>query len=121
MRLISPLPFLVLPPYLLTKALAASTPLPTCLTPDPDVPLWTISDWSTDFTLPDGGAVIFRLSNTLTGFGALCFRRGAFPEGQCIWVEGGTGEDDDTATWFWYDERLGDLRVYQDWSCDGER
>jgi len=61
--------------------------------------------------------VIFRLSNSLTGYGALCFRRGAFPEGQCIWVEGGTGEDDDTETWFSYNERIGELVVYQEWGC----
>ena len=96
------------------------TTLPTCVAPAPDTPLWTISDWSTDFTLPDGGAVIFRLHNTLTGYGALCFRRGAFPEGQCIWVDGGTGEEDDTETWFAYDETVGNLLVQQGWSCDGE-
>jgi hypothetical protein len=66
------------------------TCLSTCLPPTQDTPLCTLTDWSTEFTLPDGGAVIFRLSNTLTGYGALCFRRGAFPEGQCIWAEGGT-------------------------------
>lgn len=65
--------------------------------PTQDTPLWTLTDWSTDFTLPDGGSVIFRISNTLTEYGALCFRRGALPEGQCIWVDGGTeSEDDDT-------------------------
>ncbi|KAK0651101.1 hypothetical protein B0T16DRAFT_403177 [Cercophora newfieldiana] len=96
-------------------------PVPACAPPDLNTPLWTVSDWSTDFTLPDGGAVIFRLYNTLTGYGALCFRRGPFPEGQCIWVEGGIGEDDDTETGFSYDEKVGDLLVYQEWSCDAGR
>jgi hypothetical protein len=108
-----PLLFLSLP------LLVFSNPLPTCLPPNADTPLWELSDWSTDFTLPDGGAVIFRLFSTLTGYGALCFRRGAFPEGQCIWVEGGTGEDDDTETWFWYDEKIGRLVVSQMSSCEG--
>lgn len=112
-------------PALLTSLLLLlSTPLSlsTCLPPTQDTPLWTLTDWSTDFTLPDGGSVIFRLSNTLTGYGALCFRRGALPEGQCIWAESGTqGEDDDTQSWFSYDERVRELVVGQGWSCQGGR
>ena len=99
----------------------SSTRLPLCTSPDPGTPLWTVSNWATDFTTPDANAVIFDLFNTLTGYNARCFREAIYPEGYCVWREGGTGEGDDTGTLFTYYERVGELSVYQEWSCATER
>ena len=101
--------------------LTSPTPLPPCTSPDANKPLWTLSDWTTDFSRPDANAVIFNLSNTLTGYSTRCFRDGIYPEGYCVPNEGGTGEDDDIGTLFTYYERVGELSVYQEWSCAGER
>jgi len=101
--------------------LTSSIHLPPCSSPDLNTPLWTLSDWTTDFTRPDAVTVIFGLSNTLTGYSARCFRDGIYPEGYCVWTEGGTGEGDDTGTLFTYYERVGELSVYQEWSCAAEK
>lgn len=127
-------------------AVTTSPKLPICPTPysansstplvSPDLPplqLWTLSDWSTDYTLPDGGSIIFRLRNTLTGYDALCFRRGLYPEGYCLQaITDGKGEgegegegqgssssseEDTTGTIFQYYDKIGLLQVYQEWDC----
>ncbi|KAK3387823.1 hypothetical protein B0H63DRAFT_165484 [Podospora didyma] len=116
-------------PFLAASS-AAPSPLPPCSPlPDANTPLWNLSDWSTDYTLPDdGGTVSFRLVNALTGYGALCVRVGPYPEGYCVSGagQGGTstgveeGDDDDTGTLFTYYEGVdGELSVYQEWSCGG--
>ncbi|KAM7215763.1 hypothetical protein V8F06_008873 [Rhypophila decipiens] len=87
-------------------------------------PLWTLKDWSTDYTVEDGGSIIFRLVNNLTGYDALCFRRGPYPEGYCVQAitDGGEGtgtEEDTTGTIFEYYDKIGLLEIYQEWDCDG--
>ncbi|KAM7208214.1 hypothetical protein V8F20_001494 [Naviculisporaceae sp. PSN 640] len=110
--------------------------LPSCPAPLLDnasntseiTPLWTITDWSTDYTVPDGGSIIFRLLNTMTGYDALCFRRGLYPEGYCMQAvtdgnEGGTeaGQGEDTTgTIFQYYDKIGLLQIYQEWDCVGD-
>lgn len=96
---------------------AAATTTINCTALPPSSPTWRLEDWFTDFSTPDGGAVIFRLANLVTGFDSLCFRRGLAIEGQCIWTAGGEEVDDETETWFSFDEGTGELRVYQRWSC----
>ncbi|KAK3315716.1 hypothetical protein B0H66DRAFT_533990 [Apodospora peruviana] len=85
--------------------------------------LWTVSAWETDYTLPDGGSIIFRLSNPMTGYNALCYRRGLYPEGYCVNAitpdsEGSAAtEEDMTATLFQYYDKVGLLELYQEWDC----
>jgi len=90
--------------------------IPSCVSPNPDKPLWTLSEWTTNSTSP-GGVITFLLSNTFTGYGASCFREELYPEGYCVWLEGGMGEEDDTGTLFTFYERVGLLEIYQEWSC----
>ncbi|KAK0613951.1 hypothetical protein B0T14DRAFT_527369 [Immersiella caudata] len=104
-----------------SKILSTRT-APLCATPDPSLPLWIIYEWSTDFSTPENPIIMFLLENTLTGYTALCFREGPYPEGLCARVveKGGEGEDEDTTgTIFSYNERVGVLEVYQEWDCDG--
>ncbi|KAM7205994.1 hypothetical protein V8F33_000824 [Rhypophila sp. PSN 637] len=86
------------------------------------LPLWTLKDWSTDYTLEDGGSIIFRLVNNLTRYDGLCFRRGLYPEGYCVQAitddgEGTGTEEDTTGTIFQYYDKIGLLEVYQEWDC----
>lgn len=107
--------FLALSPTTLTLSLSVT--LPPCTSPDLNTPFWTITDWFTDFTIPEEENVRFHLNNTLTGYTALCSRIGPYPEGYCVWVSGGRGEEDDTGTLFSYNERTGKFEIYQEWSC----
>ena len=105
----------------------SATALPPCTAPNTNMPLWTLTGWSTNFTDPEGDTVIFRLSNELTEYEALCVRQGLYPEGQCYRAgESTTGVDnppkeDDTGTLFSYNEWVGKLEVYQEWSCTNNR
>ncbi|KAK4450511.1 hypothetical protein QBC34DRAFT_493781 [Podospora aff. communis PSN243] len=94
---------------------------------DLSTPLWEVTNWSTNFTVSNEETVLFNLTNTLTGYKAECFREGPFPNGLCVGilveedgVAAGEGEEDDTGTIFSYNERVGVLEIYQEWSCLGE-
>jgi hypothetical protein len=102
---------------------SSSPPLPPCGTPpNPSNPLWKLTNWSTDFTVPNEQRVLFHLANTLTGYKAECLREGPFPNGVCVGIpaEGSEGSEDDTGSIFSYNEQVGVLEVYQEWSCLGE-
>lgn len=97
--------------------LSSSSPLPSCISPELGRPLWTLSQWTTDYTVPDGGEVTFRLLNALTGYVAFCSRVGLYAEGHCL----GVGDDEDeTGTLFTYYEGIGQLMVYQEWTCTAD-
>src|SRR5689334_13000410 len=96
--------------FIAASYLPSVAAMTACTLPVSPLPIWQISDFTQDFTTPDlGGSVIFHLENLLTGFGALCFRRGLYIEdvGECFWTRGGSGEDDDTTTGFLYDQNTG--------------
>ena len=144
--------------------------IPACTFPNPTKPLWTITNWTatnsttnstennnhpgsgdgnnnTEVTNPEDYTLLFHLTNTLTGYTALCTRVGIYPEGTCVLnssssassastitstpgpatpdpersaggAGGGDGEGEDTTgTIFSYNERVGSLEVYQEWVC----
>jgi hypothetical protein len=112
---------------LLALASLAATQItkpPACTAPNPAsaTPLWTLSQWSTNFTAPEESTVTFRLENTLTGYTALCLLQGEYPQGYCVSAAWENGIDDgvrDTATLFEYreDGQKGELSLYQEWGC----
>ena len=107
---------------LLTIICLAESPIPvdtSCGLPTRrDLPTWSISGWSADFTTAElGGSLIFALRNEVAGSSSLCFRRGVLS--QCFWTAG-AGEED-TETYFAYDERAGRLGLNQTWSCSTGR
>jgi len=117
-----PLPITSSPTFPSPSQVLSARTTPLCATPDPTLPLWIVYEWSTDFSTPNAQIVMFLLENTLTGYNALCFREGPYPEGQCTRIveKGGEGEEEDTTgTIFSYNERVGVLEVYQEWDCDG--